>query len=137
MSVETYSSAKQKIEKEILRLQKQMKSLRVKQRRPVIASIVKSMQDNEITIEEVAEALENSARRGAGAGSNGPKNQPASKNTATPAPRTPGRAVAAHHAGLSMLKPMVAAVKSSLSNKFWEPNKRKGPLEKAVPFLLI
>src|SRR5690606_453191 len=73
MSVETYSSAKQKIEKEILRLQKQMKSLRVKQRRPVIASIVKSMQDNEITIEEVAEALENSARRGAGAGSNGPK----------------------------------------------------------------
>ena len=54
MSVETYSSAKQKIEKEILRLQKQMKSLRVKQRRPVIASIVKSMQDNEITIEEVA-----------------------------------------------------------------------------------
>ena len=68
MSVETYSSAKQKIEKEILRLQKQMKSLRVKQRRPVIASIVKSMQDNEITIEEVAEALENSARRGAGRG---------------------------------------------------------------------
>ncbi|MGO3869904.1 MAG: H-NS histone family protein [Alcaligenes sp.] len=73
MSVETYSSAKQKIEKEIVRLQKQMKSLRVKQRRPVIASIVKSMQDNEITIEEVADAMDKSARRGAGAGSDSPK----------------------------------------------------------------
>ncbi|MGE8546566.1 H-NS histone family protein [Alcaligenes sp. Marseille-Q7550] len=73
MSVETYSSAKQKIEKEILRLQKQMKSLKVKQRRPVIASIVKSMQDNEITLEEVAEALEKTSKRGSSAGSNEPK----------------------------------------------------------------
>ncbi|HRL22152.1 H-NS histone family protein [Alcaligenes sp. SDU_A2] len=73
MSVETYSSAKQKIEKEILRLQKQMKSLKVKQRRPIIASIVKSMQDNEITLEEVAEALEKTSARGSSAGSAEPK----------------------------------------------------------------
>lgn len=73
MSVETYSSAKQKIEKEILRLQKQMKSLKVKQRRPVIASIVKSMQDNEITLEEVADALESTAKRGPSAAAGAPK----------------------------------------------------------------
>ncbi len=61
--METYSVAKQKIEKEILRLQRQMKTLKVKQRRPIIASIVRSMQDNEITIEEIAHALDSSKRR--------------------------------------------------------------------------
>lgn len=62
--METYSAAKQKIEKEILRLQRQMKTLKVKQRRPIITSIVRSMQDNEITIEELTQALESTKKRG-------------------------------------------------------------------------
>ncbi|PLC55039.1 DNA-binding protein [Pollutimonas nitritireducens] len=53
---ETYLSAKQKIEKEIQKLQKQAQALQAKQRGPVITSIIRSMRDYEITPEEIAEA---------------------------------------------------------------------------------
>lgn len=83
--METYSVAKQKIEKEILRLQRQMKTLKVKQRRPIITSIVRSMQDNEITIEELTEALEKTQKRGSSTNASQPKSvlPPKFRNPAT------------------------------------------------------
>ena len=51
-------------------------------------------------------------------------------NTATPAPRTPGLAAAAHHVGSLMQKPMAAAVKSSLSNKYGHRTKERDRLKK-------
>ncbi|HUH40224.1 MAG TPA: H-NS histone family protein [Castellaniella sp.] len=57
-----YSTQKLKLEKEINKLQKQMQSLQNKQRAPVIASIVRSMREYDITLEEVTTAF--NRRRG-------------------------------------------------------------------------
>lgn len=54
---DSYLSVKQKIEKEILKLQKQAQALQVKQRGPVISSIIRSMREYDITPEEIIEAF--------------------------------------------------------------------------------
>lgn len=63
MTRDTYSSLKQKIEKEILKLQKQAQALQTKQRGPVITSIIRSMREYDITPEEIAEAFNKKATR--------------------------------------------------------------------------
>jgi len=57
MPRDTYSALQTKIEKEIAKLQKQAKALNVKRRAPVIASIVRSMREYDITVEEITRAL--------------------------------------------------------------------------------
>ncbi len=57
MPRDSYPALKEKIQKEILKLQKQAKALQMKQRGPVVASIVKSMRDYDITPEEIAAAF--------------------------------------------------------------------------------
>ncbi|TEA78109.1 H-NS family nucleoid-associated regulatory protein [Allopusillimonas ginsengisoli] len=51
------SSALQKIEKEIQRLQKQAKTLQAKRRGPVLTSILRSMREYDITPEDIAAAF--------------------------------------------------------------------------------
>ncbi|HUH60765.1 MAG TPA: H-NS histone family protein [Candidimonas sp.] len=63
MPRDSYPALKEKIQKEILKLQKQAKALQVKQRGPVVASIVKSMRDYDITPEEIAAAYTKKATR--------------------------------------------------------------------------
>ncbi len=65
MARDSYSSAKQKIEKEIQKLQKQAQALQVKQRGPVINSIIRSMREYEITPDEIAEAFSKKTVRSA------------------------------------------------------------------------
>ena len=59
MPQETFLNEKQEIEKQIQKLQRQMRTLHTRQRRPVINSIVRSMLEYEITPEELIEALKN------------------------------------------------------------------------------
>ncbi|MGB6103513.1 MAG: H-NS histone family protein [Pusillimonas sp.] len=56
MTRDTYSALKQKIEKEIQKLQKQAQALQVKQRGPVITSIIRSMREYDITPDDIAAA---------------------------------------------------------------------------------
>lgn len=58
MTRDTYSALKLKIEKEITRLQKQAKALQVKRRGPIIASIIRSMREYDITPEEITAAFD-------------------------------------------------------------------------------
>lgn len=57
MTRESYASLQAKIEKEIIKLQKKAEALHTKRRNPVIASIVASMRDYNITPEEIVAAL--------------------------------------------------------------------------------
>ncbi|AZY49464.1 H-NS histone family protein [Bordetella avium] len=57
MPRETYAAQQAKIEKEISRLQKRAEALQTRRRKPVIASIVKSMREYNITPEEIIAAL--------------------------------------------------------------------------------
>lgn len=57
MTRDTYAALQLKIQKEITRLQKQALALQAKQRTPVIASIVRSMREYDITPEEIAAAF--------------------------------------------------------------------------------
>lgn len=57
MPRESYASQQAKIEKEISRLQKKAEALQNKRRKPVIASIVSSMREYNITPEEIATAF--------------------------------------------------------------------------------
>lgn len=57
MARDTYSSLKSKIEKEIARLQRQAQTLQLKQRTPVISSIIRSMREYDITPEEITNAF--------------------------------------------------------------------------------
>lgn len=61
MTRNSYSSLKQKIEKEILKLQKQVQTLQTKQRGPVITSIIRSMREYDITPEDITEAFNKKA----------------------------------------------------------------------------
>lgn len=61
MTRDSYSSLKQKIEKEILKLQKQVQTLQTKQRGPVITSIIRSMREYDITPEDITEAFNKKA----------------------------------------------------------------------------
>lgn len=56
MARETYAALQAKIEKEINKLQKKAEVLQTKRRKPVIASIVTSMREYDITPEEIAAA---------------------------------------------------------------------------------
>ncbi|MCC2597508.1 H-NS histone family protein [Pusillimonas sp. MFBS29] len=56
MTRDNYSALKQKIEKEIVKLQKQAQALQAKQRGPVITSIIRSMREYDITPEDIAAA---------------------------------------------------------------------------------
>ncbi|HEY0294325.1 MAG TPA: H-NS histone family protein [Bordetella sp.] len=62
----TYASQQAKIEKEITKLQKQAAALQSKRRKPIIASIVKSMREYDITPEDIV-ATYNSTKPGRGA----------------------------------------------------------------------
>jgi len=57
MTRDNYAALQSKIEKEIIRLQKQAQALQAKRRAPVIASIVRDMREYGITPEELASAL--------------------------------------------------------------------------------
>lgn len=76
MTRDTYAALKAKIEKEIVRLQKQAKALQAQRRTPVIASIVRSMREYDITPEEIIAAL------------NKKPVKPAAVKTATATPKT-------------------------------------------------
>ena len=52
-----YATLQAKIQKEINKLRKQAQSLQSKRRKPVIQSIVRSMKEYNITIEEITAAL--------------------------------------------------------------------------------
>lgn len=56
MTRDTYAALQAKIQKEIARLQKQAETLQAKQRTPVIASIVRSMREFDISPDEIAAA---------------------------------------------------------------------------------
>ncbi|SAI42943.1 DNA-binding protein (histone) [Bordetella ansorpii] len=57
MPRESYATQQAKIEKEITKLQKRAEALLTKRRKPVLASIVKSMRDYDITPEEITAAF--------------------------------------------------------------------------------
>jgi DNA-binding protein H-NS len=61
----SYASQQAKIEKEINKLQKQAAALQSKRRKPVIASIIKSMREYDITPEDIAAAYSTKPGRGA------------------------------------------------------------------------
>lgn len=63
MPQEHFTAEKEKIEKEIQKLQRKMRSLKTRQRRPVINSIVRSMLEYEITPEEIERAYNGRAAR--------------------------------------------------------------------------
>lgn len=58
MPQEIFLNEKQEIEKQIQKLQRKMRTLHSRQRRPVITSIVRSMIEYEITPEEITQAFE-------------------------------------------------------------------------------
>jgi len=53
MPLEHFTAEKEKIEKEIQKLQRKMRSIKTRQRRPVMNTIVRSMIEYEITPEEI------------------------------------------------------------------------------------
>lgn len=63
MPQEAFLTEKQEIEKQIQKLERKMRSLHTRQRRPVITSIVRSMIEYEITPEEIAQAFERRENR--------------------------------------------------------------------------
>jgi len=56
MTRDNYAALKQKIEKEILKLQKQAQALQKKRRGPVITTIIRSMREYDITPDEITTA---------------------------------------------------------------------------------
>lgn len=65
MARTTYSVTKSRIEKEIIKLQKQMQTLQNKQRGPVITSIVRQMREYDISPDEIVAAFDKKSTRGA------------------------------------------------------------------------
>lgn len=61
MTRDNYAALKQKIEKEILKLQKQAQALQTKRRGPVITSIIRSMREYDITPDEITHAYNKKA----------------------------------------------------------------------------
>jgi len=57
MTRDSYSALQSKIEKEILKLQKQAEALKAKQRAPIIRAIVRDMCEYQITPEEITAAF--------------------------------------------------------------------------------
>lgn len=52
----SYSAQKARLEKEKTKIQKQIEALQAKQRKPIIKSIVRTMQEFELTPEDIASA---------------------------------------------------------------------------------
>ena len=75
MPRESYATQQSKIQKEIARLQKQAQALQAKQRTPILASIVSSMREYDITPEEIAEAYAKKTARSAGRKAEGANSQ--------------------------------------------------------------
>ncbi|WP_298050002.1 H-NS histone family protein [uncultured Paenalcaligenes sp.] len=63
MPQEAFLTEKQEIEKQIQKLERKMRTLHTRQRRPVITSIVRSMMEYEITPEEIAQAFDRRENR--------------------------------------------------------------------------
>ena len=63
MPQENFINEKQEIEKQINKLQRKMRTLHTRQRRPIITSIIRSMMEYEITPEEIVEAYEKRDQR--------------------------------------------------------------------------
>ena len=57
MARQNYATLQAKIQKEIEKLRKQAQSLQSKRRKPIIQSIVRSMKEYDITIEEISAAM--------------------------------------------------------------------------------
>lgn len=66
MARDNYALQKNKLQKEITRLQKQVEGLDAKRRAPQISAIVKSMREFDITPEEIAAAYSKKGRKASG-----------------------------------------------------------------------
>ena len=80
MTRTNYASQRRKLEKEIVRLQKQAAALEHKERAPVITGIVKTMREYDITPEDIDAAFNRKRRAVA------PKAPKAPAKSASPAP---------------------------------------------------
>jgi len=87
MARESYAAQKAKIEKEISKLQKKAQTLQEKRRKPVIASIIRSMREYQITPEEILEAFGKPAGRRSATARKAPAARP--KTTVAPKYRHP------------------------------------------------
>ena len=78
MARQNYAVMQAKIEKEISRLRKQAETLQIKNRKPIIQTIVKSMKEYGISVEELAAVVNKSgASKSTSSASNKvKKNQP-------------------------------------------------------------
>ncbi|OXR48529.1 DNA-binding protein [Pusillimonas sp. T2] len=63
MTRDSYAVLQTKIEKEIVRLQKQAEALKAKQRAPIIKAIVRDMRDYQITPDDIAAAFNSKSRK--------------------------------------------------------------------------
>lgn len=63
MPTTNIDSEKQKLEKELAKIQKKIKALQAKKRKPVITSIVKSMREYDITPDEISTAYNHKANK--------------------------------------------------------------------------
>lgn len=57
MTLESYASMQQKIEKEIQKLKKQAEALKAKQRTPAIKDIIRKMREYDITPDDITKAF--------------------------------------------------------------------------------
>lgn len=79
--MKNFASEHAKIQKEIDRLNKQAQLLQSKQRKPAIATIIRSMKDNNITPEEIAAAFGKTGTK--------PSKTTVAKTAKTPSTRKP------------------------------------------------
>ncbi|MGB3287702.1 MAG: H-NS histone family protein [Burkholderiaceae bacterium] len=80
MTRDSYTALKQKIEKEILKLQKQAQNLQTKRRGPVITSIIRSMREYDITPEDITAAYNKKTTRSAPRKPSAPAGAPAKRS---------------------------------------------------------
>ena len=85
MTRDNYAALQLKIQKEITRLQKQAQALQAKQRTPVIASIVRSMREYDISPEDITAAYNKKKATRAGT----PRAADAVKRTVPPKYKNP------------------------------------------------
>ncbi|OZI61345.1 H-NS histone family protein [Bordetella genomosp. 11] len=90
MPRETYSAQQARIEKEIDKLRKKAEALQMKRRKPVVASIIRSMREYNITPEEIVAAFgKPAARRGPGRKTAGATAAASAKRAVAPKYRHP------------------------------------------------
>lgn len=59
MSISNIDSEQQKLEKELAKIQKKLKTIQNKKRKPIINSIVRSMREYDISLEDISTAYNN------------------------------------------------------------------------------